>query len=124
MHTTIQDFYRQLRQDPDQITAEALRLLAVKFELNDCGPPDLSVDAPQAWLVAAGHELSHNGFPLAPAIQSAQNEILKLRERLRQHGVDAADVAMDATRRDYRPRAQREGDVFHFSQQVFDQPIR
>ena len=79
---------------------------------------------PHNWLVAAGHELSHNGFPLAPAIQSAQNEILKLRERLRQHGVDAADVAMDATRRDYRPRAQREGDVFHFSQQVFDQPIR
>ena len=27
------DFYRQLRQDPDQITAAALRLLARKFNL-------------------------------------------------------------------------------------------
>jgi hypothetical protein len=27
------DFYRQLRQDPDQITAAALRLLAEKFNL-------------------------------------------------------------------------------------------
>ena len=41
------DFYRQLHQDPDQITAEALRLLAIKFGLNDYGPPDQSADAPQ-----------------------------------------------------------------------------
>jgi hypothetical protein len=27
------DFYRQLRQDPDQITAAALQLLAEKFNL-------------------------------------------------------------------------------------------
>ena len=40
-------FYRQLREDPDRITAEALRLLAVKFGLNDRSPPDQSVDAPQ-----------------------------------------------------------------------------
>ena len=42
------EFYRQLRQDPDQITATALRLLAVKFGLNDYGPPDQSVDALQS----------------------------------------------------------------------------
>ena len=27
------EFYRQLRQDPDQMTADALRLLAEKFNL-------------------------------------------------------------------------------------------
>jgi PAS domain S-box-containing protein len=46
-------------------------------------------------------------------ISALQNEILKLRERLRQHGVDAADAAMEATRRDYRHerelRTEREG---------------
>jgi hypothetical protein len=41
-------FYRQLREDPDQITAEALRLLAVKFGLNDHGPPDQSADTAQS----------------------------------------------------------------------------
>jgi PAS domain S-box-containing protein len=35
-------------------------------------------------------------------IAALQNEILKLRERLRLHGVDAADVAIEATQRDYR----------------------
>jgi PAS domain S-box-containing protein len=35
-------------------------------------------------------------------IAALQNEILKLRERLRQYGVDTADAAMEVARRDYR----------------------
>ena len=50
------NFYRQLHQDPDQITAEALRLLAIKFGLNDHGPPDQSADAAQS-ACAAGMSL-------------------------------------------------------------------
>jgi hypothetical protein len=50
------DFYRQLHQDPDQITAEALRLLAIKFGLNDHGPPDQSAYAAQS-ACAAGMSL-------------------------------------------------------------------
>jgi hypothetical protein len=41
-------FYRQLRQDPDQITAEALRLLAVKFGLDNHDPAHQIADAPQS----------------------------------------------------------------------------
>jgi hypothetical protein len=42
------NFYRQLHQDPDQITGEALRLLAIKFGLDDCSLPNQSGDVAQS----------------------------------------------------------------------------
>jgi hypothetical protein len=42
------DFYRQHHQDPDQITAEALRILAIRFGLNDYSLPNQSADTAQS----------------------------------------------------------------------------
>jgi hypothetical protein len=41
-------FYRQLGQEPERITAEALQLLAVKLRLGGAGQPSEATDAGQS----------------------------------------------------------------------------